>query len=101
MCSQQDLRVRTGGFRVTVPRENIQAAALGEAPWWALAGVHSDRGGRWIVTAGRGPLVRMDLSPPVQGAMFRFRPTIRRLEIGLEDGAAFLAQLGLGGKPRT
>ena len=37
------------------------------APWWALAGVHTNLRGRWIVNGASGDAVRFDLSTPVEG----------------------------------
>jgi hypothetical protein len=38
-------------------------------------------------------LVRLDLSPGVRGRVVDLTPTIRRLDVGVEDSARFLAKV--------
>jgi hypothetical protein len=93
VLSADSLRVRTGMFRVEVPRSAIAAASEVRAPWWAIAGVHTDLRGRWIVNGAAGRLVRLRLSPPAEASMARVRVRVRRLDIGLVDGGRLVQEL--------
>jgi hypothetical protein len=88
-----EVRVKAGGFQTTVPLDHIVAVSECPAPWWAQAGVHTDFRGRWIINGGPGRLVRLGLSPSVEARILGMRLPVRRLDVGLEDNAGFLARL--------
>jgi hypothetical protein len=92
VLTPHEVQVRAGHFRVIISRDQITSVRECSAPWW-MAGVHTDFRGRWIVNGGPGRLVRLDLSPPVEGRMAGMTVSIRRLDVGLEDNARFLAKL--------
>ena len=94
VLTPDEVRVRAGSFRVTVSRDQIASVRESSPPWWAQAGVHTDFRGRWIVDGGPGRLVRLDLSPPARGRLAGMTVSIRRLDLGLEDTAGFVAKLG-------
>lgn len=93
VLTPHDVRVRAGGFRVTVSRDHIASVSERPAPWWAQAGVHTDFRGRWIVNGGPGCLVRLVLAPPAQGRMAGMTVSIWRLDLGLQDNASFAVKL--------
>jgi hypothetical protein len=94
LISAADVRVRASGFRLTIAREQIAAVRECAAPVWAPAGVHTDFRGRWIIDGGPGRLVRLDLSPPAQGKNLGVPISVKRLDLGMADNAAFVARLG-------
>jgi hypothetical protein len=85
LLSGDSLRVRAGLFRVEAPRSAITAVSEVPAPWWALAGVHTDLRGRWIVNGAPGRLVRLRLSPPARASLAGLPVTVRCLDVGLTD----------------
>jgi len=93
VLTSYEVRVKAGGFQTTVPLDHIVAVSECPAPWWAQAGVHTDFRGRWIINGGPGRLVRLDLSPSVEARILGMRLPVRRLDVGLEDNAGFLARL--------
>ncbi len=93
VLTPHDVRVDAGGFHVTVSRGQIASVRECSSPWWAKAGVHTDFRGRWIVDGGTGRLARLDLTPPAHGRMAGRTVSIRRLDLGLQDNAGFVAKL--------
>lgn len=93
VLTPHDVRVKAGAFHVTVSRDQIASVRECSSPWWAKAGVHTDFRGRWVVDGGTSRLVRLDLTPPAHGRVARRTVSIRRLDLGLEDNAAFVAKL--------
>jgi len=93
VLTSYEVRVKAGGFQTTVPLDHIVAVSECPAPWWAQAGVHTDFRGRWIINGGPGRLVRLGLSPSVEARILGMRLPVRRLDVGLEDNAGFLARL--------
>lgn|GEM_PF-1638740 len=79
----------------------ITAVSEVRAPWWAVAGVHTDLRGRWIINGGPGSLVRLELAQPVTASVGRLHVRLRRLDVGLTDNARLARMLGDGpGTPR-
>src|SRR5690349_8336489 len=64
VLTEHDVQVKAGGFRVAVSRDQVASVSQCSPPWWALAGVHTDLRGRWIVDGGPGRLVRLDFHRP-------------------------------------
>lgn len=93
MLTRHEVQVMAGLFHVTVSRDQIASVRECSSPWWALAGVHTDFRGRWVVDGGPGRLVRLDLSPPAQGRVASMTVSIRRLDLGLEDNASLVTKL--------
>jgi hypothetical protein len=93
VLTPDEVQVKAGSFRVMVSRDQIASVRECSPPRWAQAGVHTDLRGRWIIDGGPGRLVRLDLSPPAQGQMAGMTVSVRRLDLGLEDSASFMAKL--------
>jgi hypothetical protein len=85
LLSAESLRVRAGLFTVEIPRTAIADVSEVPAPWWALAGVHTDLRGRWIINGGPGRLVRLELSRPVTGSIAGAHVRVRCLDIGVTE----------------
>jgi hypothetical protein len=94
LLSRDSLQVRAGMFRVEVPRSAITAVSEVPAPWWAMAGVHTDLHGCWIVNGAPGRLVRLQLSPPARASMAGIRVGVRCLDVGLTDNERLTQMLG-------
>ena len=88
-----ELRVRAWPLRVDLPLAALAAVGEGRAPWWAIAGVHTDARGRWIVTGAPGPVVRLDLAEPQEGTFVGMRVRVSRLDLGTADDAGLLRRL--------
>ena len=95
VLTPHEVQVKAGSFRVTVSRDQIASVRECSPPWWALAGVHTDFRGRWVVDGGGSRLVRLDLSPPARGRTAGVMVSIRRLDLGLEDNASFVTKLAV------
>jgi len=101
LLAADSLQARVGSFRVETPRSVITAVSEVRAPWWAVAGVHTDLRGRWIINGGPGSLVRLELAQPVTASVGRLHVRLRRLDVGLTDNARLARMLGDGpGTPR-
>jgi hypothetical protein len=87
------LQVRAGLFRADIPLSDIVSVRETSAPWWALAGIHTDLRGRWVINGAPGRLVRLDLAQPVRGQMAGVPVRIRRLDVGLSDNAGLIREL--------
>ena len=87
------LEVHTLYFRVTVPIADIAAVGDGSASWLALAGVHTDARGHWVINGSPGPVVTVDVDPPARAHAMGLQVTVRRLALGLADASAFHTEI--------
>ena len=87
------VRVHAWMFDVEIPVRDIAAVGDANAPWWALAGIHTDTKGHWIVNGASGPMVRLDLSTPATARFAGMNVRVRRLDIGIDDDERFRREL--------
>ena len=90
------IRVRMGGFRLTVPRSSIRSASRSQENVRGTYGVHS-RSGRWLVNGSPDGLVELTIEPPgyterKHTAMFT-RGKVKSLTLSLADPDGFIAAL--------
>lgn len=89
-----ELDVRMGwAFGARVPRDSIRSATHSRDVPWAI-GVHTDLRGGWLVNGSATGIVQLTLDPPVRARSAGFPITVKRLALGLQDPAGFLAALG-------
>jgi hypothetical protein len=92
-----ELRVWMVGFKLTVPRESVQAVARSDFETHGTSGVHGKHG-RWLVNGCADGLVELSIDPPATlprrtGTAFRKLP-VHTLVLSLEDPDRFIAALG-------
>jgi hypothetical protein len=95
--SANELQVRMGwGFQAHIPRRSIiQARQLGQQrDIWYAVGIHTLRGGRWIVNGSLHGVVTLAIEPPVRARAFGLPIRLRWLAMSLRDPDGFLAALG-------
>ena len=90
-----ELHVRMGwAFDAHIPRASIRTARPAGDVWWAI-GVHTDMRGAWLVNGSATGIVNLALDPPARGRCAEIPIVVRRLGLGLQDPAGFLAALGV------
>ncbi len=95
--SADALQVRMGwGFHARIPRRSIiQARQLGQRrDIWYAVGIHTLRGGRWIVNGSLHGVVALEIEPPVRARAFGLPIRLRWLAMSLRDPDGFLAAVG-------
>jgi hypothetical protein len=95
--SADELQVRMGwGFQAHIPRRSIiRARPLGQQrDIWYAVGIHTLRGGRWIVNGSLHGVVTLEIEPPVRARVFGLPIRLRWLAMSLRDPDGFLAALG-------
>jgi hypothetical protein len=90
------IRVRMGGFRLTVPRSSIRSASRSQENVRGTYGVHS-RSGRWLVNGSPDGLVELTIEPPCyagrQPVSLFTRGKVNALTLSLADPDGFIAAL--------
>jgi hypothetical protein len=89
-----ELDVRMGwAFHARLPRSSIRSATPSRDVPWAI-GVHTDLRSGWLVNGSATGIVQLTLDPPVRARSMEIAVTVKRLALGLQDPAGFLAALG-------
>lgn len=87
------VRVRTSwGFHADVPRPSIRSVRRVGNPFPGSIGVHGWRG-RWLVNGAAGPLVAVDLEPPVRARTLMFPIRLRQLIVSVDAADEVVAKL--------
>jgi hypothetical protein len=88
--------VRMGwGFHADLPRRSIRSVRrVGNAVM--SIGVHGWRG-RWLVNGAYGPLVALEIDPPVRARACGIAVRLSELLVSVEDPDAVISQLSAGG----
>ncbi len=98
------LRVRMGDFRLTVPRSQVRSVARSDADLHGTTGVHVGHG-RLLVNGGPDGLVELTLDPPLRtgrGLSTLFtRARVNTLVLSLDDPDGFVAELTARPEPRA
>jgi hypothetical protein len=98
---EDDVEVRAGPwFGTRFPRRTIAAVEASPARPWAI-GVHTWRGGTWIVNGAASPMGCLVLASPVEARTLGIRVHARRIEVSVDDPAALAAALGHDLLPRA
>jgi hypothetical protein len=85
--------VRMGwGFSADIPRASIRSVRRVERAAWSM-GAHGWRG-RWLVTGARGPIVAIEIDPPVHAHTILIPSGLRELQVSVVDPDALIAALG-------
>ena len=88
--------VRMGGFRLTVPRASIRSASRSEDDVRGTYGVHS-RSGRWLVNGSPDGLVELTIEPPCytgrKPVSLFTKGKVEALTLSLADPDGFIAAL--------
>jgi hypothetical protein len=93
------VRVRMGwGFAADIPRTSIRSVRRVERAMWSI-GAHGWRG-RWLVNGARGPIVSIEIDPPVHGRTILIPSGLRELRVSVDDPDALVAALGGTGAGR-
>jgi hypothetical protein len=96
LVGPDQLRVRMGDFRLTVPRALVRSVTRSDADLYGTTGVHVGHG-RLLVNGGPDGLVELTLDPPLRtgrGLSTLFtRARVDRLALSLEDPDGFVAEL--------
>jgi hypothetical protein len=92
-----EIRVRTGSFKLDIPRASFRSVQRSQARVRGTTGVHGGRG-RWLVNGSTSGLVELAIEPPSQLApgidtLFR-REKVDLLTVSLVDPDGFIAALG-------
>ena len=89
------VRVRMGwAFQADLPRSSIVSVHRVEKnPYPGSFGAHGWRG-RWLVNGAAGPLVSIELEPPVRARVARFPVRLRELLVSVEDPEGLVGRLG-------
>jgi hypothetical protein len=99
LVGADQLRVRMGDFRLTVPRAQVRSVARSDANLHGTTGVHISHG-RLLVNGGPDGLVELTLDPPLRtgrGLSTLFtRARVDRLMLSLDDPEGFVAELTAG-----
>jgi hypothetical protein len=96
-----DVEVRAGPwFGARFPRRAIVAVEASPSRPWAI-GVHTWRGGTWIVNGAASPMACLVLASPVAARTLGIRVHARRIEVSVDDPAALAAALGHDLLPRA
>jgi hypothetical protein len=87
------VRVRMGwGFAADIPRTCIRSVRRVERSMWSI-GAHGWRG-RWLVNGARGPIVSIEIDPPVHGRTILIPSGLRELGVSVDDPDALVEALG-------
>jgi hypothetical protein len=90
----EDVEVRAGPwFRARFPRR-VVVAVESAPPRCFVIGVHTWRGGTWIVNGAASPMARLVLAGPIEARTLGFRVHPRRIEVSVDDPAALAEALG-------
>jgi hypothetical protein len=104
LVGADQLRVRMGDFRLTVPRSRVRSVARSHADLHGTTGVHIGHG-RLLVNGGPDGLVELTLDPPLRtgrGLSTLFtRARVDRLVLSLDDPGGFVAELTASPEPRA
>jgi hypothetical protein len=104
LVSADQLRVRMGDFRLTVPRSQVRSVARSDADLHGTTGVHIGHG-RLLVNGGPDGLVELTLDPPLRtgrGLSTLFtRARVDRLVLSLDDPEGFVTELTASPEPRA
>src|ERR1700742_866516 len=96
LVGADQLRVRMGDFRLTVPRARVRSVVRSDANLHGTTGVHVGHG-RLLVNGGPDGLVELTLDPPLRtgrGLSTLFtRARVNQLVLSLEDPEGFVAEL--------
>ncbi len=96
LVGADQLRVRMGDFRLTVPRSQVRSVARSDADLHGTTGIHIGHG-RLLVNGGPDGLVELTLDPPLRtgrGLSTLFtRARVDRLVLSLDDPEGFVAEL--------
>ena len=82
------------GFRADVPRRSIRSVRPERNAYLSL-GVHGWRG-RWLVNGAAGPIVALEIEPPVRARVIGVPVRLRELFVSVEDPDAVIAELSPG-----
>ena len=86
------VRVRMSwGFHADVPRSSIRSVRRVRKNFFSF-GVHGWRG-RWLVNGAAGPLVALQVDPPVRARAVRFPIRLRELTVSVDDPDAIVTML--------
>jgi hypothetical protein len=90
------IRVRMGGFKLSIPRASIHSASRSHADVAGTYGIHH-RSGRWLVNGSPDGLIELTIEPPCYTkrrpiAMFT-RGKVKSLSISLADPDGFVAAI--------
>jgi hypothetical protein len=86
------VRVRMGwGFSADIPRASIRSVRRVESAMWSM-GAHGWRG-RWLVNGARGPIVLIEIDPPVHARTIRIPSGLCELLVSVDDPDALVAAL--------
>lgn len=104
LVGADQLRVRMGDFRLTVPRSQVRSVARSDADLRGTTGVHIGHG-RLLVNGGPDGLVELNLDPPLRtgrGLSTLFtRARVNTLVLSLDDPDGFVAELTARPEPRA
>jgi hypothetical protein len=95
------IRVRMGGFTLTVPRASIRSASRSQAEIGGTYGMHH-RSGQWLVNGSGDGLVELTFEPPCytkrRPILMFTRGKVRSLTLSLTDPDGFIAALQQSGQ---
>ncbi len=79
-------------FHADVPRGAIRSVSAVKNPYPGSFGAHGWRG-RWLVNGAAGPLVAVEVEPPVRARCAGFRVRLRELLVSVDDPDDVVAKL--------
>jgi hypothetical protein len=86
------VRVRMGwSFSADIPRRSSRSARRVAEKRWSI-GVHGWRG-RWLVNGARGPLVAIEIDPPVRARVLGFPVRLEELLVSVDEPDALAVAL--------
>ena len=80
-------------FHADVPRSSIRSVRRVENPFPGSFGAHGWRG-QWLVNGASGPLVALELEPPVRARVARIPVRVRELVVSVDDPDEVVAMFG-------
>ena len=102
LVGADQLHVRMGDFRLTVPRSRVRSVTCSDANLHGTTGVHASRG-RLLVNGAPDGLVELTLDPPVntgRGLSTLFtRARVDTLVLSLDDPEGFVTELTASPEP--
>lgn len=91
---EESVEVRMGWtFHGEVPRSAIRSVRRAENPFPGSFGAHGWRG-RWLVNGASGPLVALELEPPVRARVARIPVRVHELLVSVDDPDEVVAMFG-------
>ena len=91
---EESLEVRMSWtFHADVPRSSIRSVHRVENPFPGSFGAHGWRG-RWLVNGASGPLVALELEPPVRALVARIPVSVHELVVSVDDPDQVVTMFG-------